>query len=129
MRTSPGVGYIAQRAPRFVLHTALAFGAIRLAKQFFDLDLPLWLVIVLSVNAKPLMLIADGQTADWRAARKAKRLGASLAPKVEGNPYQILKAIFSTLFDGYPGTLISQWIDKYGPCIRFTVLGSDIVRR
>jgi len=128
MRNSPGLGYLAERAPRFVLQTALTFGTIRLAQQLLDLDIPLWLIIALSVGSRPLVVLVDGQTADWRAARRAKALGASLAPKVEGNPYKIVKNIFASFVDGYPGTLVSRWMETYGPCIRFTVLGTETVR-
>jgi len=128
MRTSPGLGYLADRAPRFVLHTALAFGTLRLAKQFLDLNVPIWLMIAVSVGSRPLLVFIDSQTADWRAAQRAKALGASLAPNVEGGRYNILKAIFASQVDGYPGTLVSRWMQKYGPCIRFTVLGSEAVR-
>jgi len=112
MHTAPGLEYLAKRVPRFVLHTALAFGVIRLANRLLDLDLPPWLIIALSVGSRPLILLVDSQTADWRAARRAMSLGGSLAPKVEGSPYEILKDILGAIDDAHPErSSVNGWIN------------------
>lgn len=83
LQLPPGPSFLLQHlfSPKVVGYVAFV-GCIRVGGELLDLDLPLWAIVSSSVAALPAILHAQSELQYWSDKRKAKSLGARLAPKV-----------------------------------------------
>ena len=79
----PGPSYILRRLLSWKTISYVAFvGCIRVGGETLGVHLPLWAILSSSTVAFPAIIYARTEFQYWKDKRKAKSLGARLAPKV-----------------------------------------------
>lgn len=143
---APGVAFIARGLLSLVLPCTLIAGVRLFLAVRFELVVPIWATIVLSILGLPVVLIARYQLLQFRHRRRAAALGARMAPALEGKwpgNLDILLDAMDKLTKSYPGefgilsissthlTLTCsgdghwQWIEKYGYSFNLNFLWED----
>ncbi|KAH6901554.1 cytochrome P450 monooxygenase pc-2 [Coprinopsis sp. MPI-PUGE-AT-0042] len=128
----PGISYLLRKAPSLLLPSVLVYAGAHQIQAITDTHWPRWLVVCLSVVAKPLQFWISVQLARARDAREARRLGARIAPPVEDSALTIMSKLLEMFERGYPGDALQGWIEKHGNVYQtrlftdsFTMLATD----
>ncbi|KAF7978575.1 hypothetical protein HWV62_45513 [Athelia sp. TMB] len=125
---TPGLAFIARGLLSLVFPFALIVGTRFFLAVQFDLVVPIWATIVLSIVALPVVLTARYQLLQYRHRRRAAALGARMAPTLVGKwpgNLDILLDAMEKLLTSYPGDGHWQWIEKYGYSFNLNFLWED----
>lgn len=89
--------------------SAIVYGLRFIIYQRFGLYIPSWVLITSTVLGIPLVLAIRIQMDEMHQRRRAKALGARIAPRIQGNligNFDVLRTMLKNWRGGYPGELI-----------------------
>ena len=103
----PGPSYILRQLFSLkVAGYAASVGCVHVVGEIVGMDLPVWAIILFPVVALPGILYAQTELQYWKDKRKAKSLGARLAPKVPSKwpaGIDLITALDNVFKTGYLG--------------------------
>jgi len=103
----PGPSYILRQLLSLKVAGYAAFvGCIHVGGEMVGIDLPVWAIVSFSVIALPGILYAQSEFQYWKDKKKAKSLGARLAPKVPSKwpaGIDLIAALMNVFKTGYLG--------------------------
>ncbi|KDR74319.1 hypothetical protein GALMADRAFT_227391 [Galerina marginata CBS 339.88] len=123
MELPPGPVYLLRLFPYFALPSTATYFALRLWQSQATFSIPSWIIIVISVFARPIIFFFQRYYSGWVDKRAALAHGAVLAPCMEESPLAIISEVVKG-FNGYPGEAMFRWSKKYGNSVQFS-LGSS----
>ncbi|KAF8994419.1 cytochrome P450 monooxygenase pc-3 [Cyathus striatus] len=117
MKLSPGLAFLSKALPFYIVASASLYAILDILRAGQVHNLPSWAIIAISLFARPIFLIASGYYTDYKHARAAAALGATVIPTVEEKwpiSFNTMKKFVDNLHNGYPGDLLVDWKEKYG---------------
>ena len=102
----PGIAYLFFRLSRDSIFPFSVYLASILAQHVFGINLPTWLVIGAAISIIPLVLIVSVSWETFNDKRKARALGAVMAPQVPSKRFagsDVLEAMDREEQSGYLG--------------------------
>jgi len=125
----PGPSYILRQLLSLKVAGYAAFvGCIHVGGEMVGIDLPVWAIVSFSVIALPGILYAQSEFQHWKDKKKAKSLGARLAPKVPSKwPAGVdlvaaLDNVFKTGYLGEPDDLVHLVRESHGAMLGDTMV-------
>ena len=103
MSLPPGVRYVLQAIPSFVLPSTVVYLCLKFLQHQTELKIASWLVAFLTVLAKPVSLLLNKFYTRFRDQRAAAANDAILPPTVSGNPLAVISKLVESIENGYPG--------------------------
>ncbi|PPQ95842.1 hypothetical protein CVT26_015972 [Gymnopilus dilepis] len=122
MSLPPGVRYVLQAIPSFVLPSTVVYLCLKFLQHQTELKLASWLVAFLTVLAKPVSLLVNKFYTRLRDQRAAAANDAILPPTVSGNPLAVISKLVESIENGYPGDVFLEWAEEYGTVFQVDLL-------
>ncbi|KAF8905810.1 hypothetical protein CPB84DRAFT_566698 [Gymnopilus junonius] len=127
MHASPGLRYLFQSFPYFVLPSGVVYLSLKLFQQQTGLNIPSWLVVSLTLLAKPLLLVLASSLTPGKTQRAAAASNAVLAPSVSEGPLAAISLLVKSIENGYPGDAFLDWSEKHGTIFQADLLTSKFL--
>ncbi|KDR74320.1 hypothetical protein GALMADRAFT_250135 [Galerina marginata CBS 339.88] len=127
MGVPPGAVYLSRLAPHFAIPSAATYVALKLLQQKQDFAIPFWLVICITVLARPAIFVVNQVYSGWSDKRAAAANGAVLAPYVRESPFSIISSIVEGVRSGYPAHVFFRWSEEYGNVYQLNIMTSTIL--
>ena len=105
-RLSPGQKYVLDLLPTFLIPSVLVYASLTVSKNQFDVDIPSWIVAILTIIARPVLFLAEMRYKRWADHRAAAAHGAVLPTDVPLSPWKIIAGIEASIESGYPSTSV-----------------------
>lgn len=125
MTLPPGPKYLIQRAHYIAAPPAFVYALTRVISAFYSVQTPLWLLILASVLAYPIVLVINVQYTCYVDEREARKYGAVLPPRIPDNSIgstNMLAVQLSEFRKGYVGDFIRKETEQLGYTINIRVL-------
>ena len=125
MPLPPGPKYLICRAHYAAAPPALIYALTHVINAFYNIQTPLWLLILGSVLAYPVAFVIHVQYTCYVDEREAQKHGAVLPPRIPDNSIGSMNSLalqVSAFKEGYIGDIVHQWCEQLGNTINVRVL-------
>ncbi|KAI5888709.1 cytochrome P450 [Schizophyllum commune H4-8] len=82
MALPPGIVFLIKAVPPLLYPAAIAYGCLRVFENVKEVNLPLWVPVLVVLAANPLLCMTQSVIEDHRRGRQAAAMGAVIAPIV-----------------------------------------------
>ncbi|KAF7331242.1 Cytochrome P450 [Mycena kentingensis (nom. inval.)] len=127
MHLTPGIRFLVFSGGKLLLKVSALGLLLHYGSRRLGHGLSGWLTGVLCATS--VLLVA--YTRAWWVSRKQRRmaeaLGARLAPRIEGKWPGNIDVLLHFMEEEYPGEILQEYIDIYGPVINLRLVGMDLI--
>jgi len=106
MALSPGLKFVVGLLPTFLIPSALVYASLTVSKNQFGVSIPSWIVVILTIVARPVLFLAGMRYKRWADQRAAAAHGAVLPSDMLLSPWKVLVESEASIESGYPRTLV-----------------------
>ena len=124
MKLAPGPLYVIRNLPYFVVPSTIVYTCLTLAKEHLNiLAIPTWLIVFISVLARPAIFIFNRHYSTFVDSRNAAANNAVVAPHVRRSALSLVSKLAGA-GKGYPGQILAlcfcpKLTTMFFPCSRF----------
>lgn len=113
MHIPPGPAYVACLLPIFFVPSAIVYGTFAVLEKRLSCEIPYWLVLTLSILARPILFVFRRYYTRFQNKRHAAALGAEVMPYVEERwprfgGFSTMKLLINNFKYGYVGESLSS---------------------
>jgi len=106
MALSPGLKFVVGLLPTFLIPSALVYASLTVSKNQFGVNIPSWIVAILTIIARPVLFLAGMRYKRWADQRAAAAHGAVLPTDVPISPWKVIAESEASIESGYPRTSV-----------------------
>nr|BED42917.1 cytochrome P450 monooxygenase [Trametes versicolor] len=128
MSLPPGLRYTLRQLPNIIIPPAIVYASSYIAREYFQLSPPTWLLVLLTLFSWPIAFTALVQYHDYANLLRARTLGAVIPREISHKwpgSIDVLKRIFALDNVRYLGHSLFEWREEYGNIFNFRVMFED----
>ncbi|KAJ7048749.1 cytochrome P450 monooxygenase pc-1 [Mycena amicta] len=128
MQLPPGIAFLGRVTLRVLSRPILLGLAGHYAARRAGVSLPSWVTVILAIASLPIYIAYKVHAKLRRQRAEAEKLGARLAPVLQGKRFGNLDFLGTMVYNrvhGYPGDGFNEVVEEYGPVVNFRVLWID----
>lgn len=106
MKVPPGPKYLFSLIPFFAKPSVIAYFSLSLFQQHVYSGIPRWVIIALSIIARPGLFVLQQYVSEWLNQRGAAENDAILAPRVPEPSLSLISEFAESILTGHPGIFL-----------------------